>query len=262
MPVKNIAPVINPIKTSQAVIISDLHLNKNNLGTALLFENFLNQIAQHSQQLFILGDFFETWIGDDAMEDFEKNIAGKLLELSQKNTKIFILPGNRDLLIGQKFCDLAGAKLIKKDFYILPNQIALSHGDEFCTSDIKYQKYRKIVHRNYVQFLFLNSPIFIRKLISQKIRQSSKTNYLKTQKIVDVSEEAVLNFCEENHINILIHGHTHQMAVHELKTGLKTGLKTPEGKLLKRYVNADWHPDHGSYVLIDLQDKITLEDFK
>jgi len=267
---------MTPHKTSQAVIISDLHLNKNNLKTVQLFEKFLNQIAQYSNQLFILGDFFETWIGDDAMEDFEKKIAKLLLDLKNKSTKIFILPGNRDLLLGQKFCDLSGAELIKNDFYILPSctradtqvrpytgegrefiRIALCHGDEFCTSDIKYQKYRKIVHQKLVQFLFLNSPIFIRRFISQKIRQSSKTNYLKTQKIVDVSSAPIEKFAIENNINILIHGHTHQMGTHELTISPKI---KPE-KILKRIVNADWHPDHGSYVLIDFLNQVFLKDF-
>ena len=81
---------MTPHKTSQAVVISDLHLNKNNLKTVQLFENFVDQVAQYSKRLFILGDFFEAWIGDDAMEDFEKNIAQKLLDLRRKNTEIFI----------------------------------------------------------------------------------------------------------------------------------------------------------------------------
>jgi len=236
------------------VIISDLHLKEESREITKLFKNFLDQIARYSEELIILGDFFEYWIGDDAINNFQKNIADLLKNLNQQyQTKIFIMPGNRDLLIGQKFCDLAGAcllpEIVLRDFS--NSKIILCHGDQLCTSDIRYQKYRKQVHKFWVQRLFLALPIFIRREIAKKIRKSSREKFKKYPVMIDVSPEAVCELAEQYQAEILIHGHTHQK-IYELAK--------PGSKLKYRIVNSDWNENQGSFIQID-QTGIYLKDF-
>lgn len=238
-------------KKFQAVIISDLHLKEEAPGITQLFENFLNQIAQHAQELIILGDFFEFWIGDDAMSIFQKYIAHLLADLNKTyQTKIFIMPGNRDLLLGENFCKQAHATLLPEIILreFLNQKVLLCHGDELCTQDLSYQEYRKQVHKPWVQKLFLLLPIFIRQKIAQKIRKSSRDNFKKYSVMVDVSPEAVREMALKYKAEILIHGHTHQKVYQA------------EPPLTYRVVNSDWQADRGSFIQIDNQG-IYLKDF-
>ncbi len=238
-------------KTIQTLIISDLHLKEEATGITQLFEKFIHQIAIQSQELIILGDFFEFWIGDDAMSDFQKSIAQQLALLAKTGTQIFIMPGNRDLLLGKKFCQEAHAQLlpeiIKKKY--LGKQIIFCHGDQLCTGDTAYQNYRKQVHKPWVKKLFLSLPVFIRRLIAQKIRKNSKENFKKYPVMVDVEPKTVLDFLIKNKAEILIHGHTHQKIYETLNQNNFT-----------RIVNSDWGINHGSFIEIN-SEGIFLKDF-
>lgn len=226
-----------------ALIISDLHLKPTEPKALALFNRFISERAPHAKKLFILGDFFELWIGDDAMDNFATSIAQTLKKLNEQGVEIFIMRGNRDVLLGQQFCEQAGASLIP-DPYILEQvdqRILLCHGDHMCTSDVGYMRYRKVATCALFQKCFLALPRCFRAWVATKIRQSSKNKYQQNPVMVDVSHDAVIETFKQHKANIMIHGHTHILGEHEYP-----GVGT-------RYVNRDWH-ETASF--INIKDKI------
>lgn len=219
------------------LIISDLHLKPSTPQTVTLFKRFLAETAPSAKQLYILGDFFELWIGDDAMDDFSEDIAAELAKLE---ADVFIMPGNRDVLIGKDFCHKANATFINDPYELNYHgqQVLLCHGDHMCTSDISYQRYRRFATSKLGQKCFLSLPRCIRQYIAKKIRQSSKHKFQKNPTPVDVSHDAVIDTFKQHHVSTMIHGHTHMLGEHEYP-----GIGT-------RYVNRDWH-ETGSYISLE-----------
>lgn len=209
------------------VLISDLHLNPFEPAPNRLEQAFLALLDKlivlpHLKQLFILGDWFEAWLGDDVAETellrnwFEPMI-NRLQQLNHNGCQIYVMHGNRDFLIGQKFCDKFGGKLIKEPFYFrLDNKtIRLEHGDALCTDDKKYQRFRKIIQNPLTKRLLLTLPIKKREQIAHNLRQKSKTdNAKKSLQIMDVNTFAVERTLQN--CDILLHGHTHRPAVHAI----------------------------------------------
>ncbi|GAB4224465.1 MAG: UDP-2,3-diacylglucosamine diphosphatase [Francisella sp.] len=217
-------------------IVSDLHLNDNNVKMADIFKKFLNSITSSQNQLFILGDFFDYWIGDKHRYSFYNEITKWLKESSDKGLEIFFMCGNRDFLVGREFAQQSGVKLIKDPYYInISNQkILLSHGDLFCTDDRSYQIYRKFIAYNPIlRFIFRILPLFVREYSAKKFRQAS---YMKNQKNpnVDVTTKGIEKYRQD--CDIIIHGHTHKMAMHLADN-------------YTRYVLGAWFTD-GNYIKI------------
>lgn len=207
------------------VLISDLHLNPcepAQLEQAFLV--FLDKLLRlpNLKTLFILGDWFEVWLGDDvakvqALNPYFAQMITKLQDLTNNGCQINIMHGNRDFLIGQKFCDSFGGKLVKEPFYLTLNgkKIRLEHGDALCTDDKKYQRFRKVIQNPVIKTLLLALPLQKREQIAHNLRQKSQTdNAKKSMQIMDVNEQAVLKAL--NNADILIHGHTHRPAVHQM----------------------------------------------
>lgn len=206
------------------ILISDLHLSPNEPVLTQAFLHFLSQINQlpNLKQLYILGDWFDAWLGDDVAEtvlaDWLHPIIDALQQLQQKNCQIHILHGNRDFLMGQSFCDTFGGKLISQPYFthIQQQKICLEHGDLLCTDDKKYQRFRKIIQNPFTKKLLLTLPIKKRQQIANNLRQKSRTdNQKKSLSIMDVNVDSVkqaLQNCE-----ILIHGHTHRPNYHLLE---------------------------------------------
>lgn len=222
----------------EQIVISDLHLNASEPATNLLGQAFLDfldtlVVLPSLKQFFILGDWFEAWLGDDVadtapMQNWLAPIIERLQQLNQNGCQIYIMHGNRDFLIGQTFCDKFGAKLIKEPFILELNgqKIRLEHGDALCTDDKAYQRFRKIIQHPITKRVLLALPIKKRQQIAQDLRQKSKNdNAKKSMQIMDVNELAVSKALD--HADILIHGHTHRPAVHQ------EGDKT-------RWVLGDW----------------------
>ncbi|MDF2691571.1 MAG: lpxH [Gammaproteobacteria bacterium] len=239
------------MKQAFSLIISDLHLSESHHDSSRLFFRFLEEKAYSAEALYILGDFFEFWIGDDDLSPFHKNIIEALAKLSQSGVKLFFMHGNRDFLLGKKFAKMAGATILNDpaviEFY--GRKVLLTHGDQLCTDDIRYQKYRKIVNRKWVQKLFLLLPLSRRRALALKIHHSNphrKPGQYRPE-IADVTANAVQNAFEKHQVNDLIHGHTHRLAIHDY----------PLNK--KRYVLGDWH-EHGSYIELSKQ-AIMLHSF-
>ncbi|WP_235602894.1 UDP-2,3-diacylglucosamine diphosphatase [Piscirickettsia litoralis] len=148
----------------QALFISDLHLSPEQPKLIELFLDYLTDTARHSQALYILGDFFEFWIGDDDPEPLYQKIQKALQQLStHQHTKIYFMPGNRDFLLGQTWCQAAGITLLTDPTVITINNqnILLSHGDLYCTDDTSYQRYRHWVRKPWLQRCFFVSAIIL-----------------------------------------------------------------------------------------------------
>lgn len=233
-----------------ALIISDLHLCAKRPQTITLFYEFLKELAPKAQRLYILGDFFEFWAGDDTATPLHLEIASHLKALSQKGTQIFMMRGNRDVLLGKDYCKLAGAELIPDPTLITIGKIPilLAHGDAFCTDDKHYMRYRKWANNALLQRILLSMPRNWRLKLAKKIRQSSQDNYQKNPVMVDVASSAIKKTMQHHQTKTLIHGHTHEFATHKIDAERQ------------RIVLGDWH-DTGSYVVID-QNGIQLKSYK
>tara|TARA_B100001093_G_C26579896_1_gene906788 strand:- start:43 stop:762 length:720 start_codon:yes stop_codon:yes gene_type:complete len=215
------------------IFISDLHLDQSQTILRDALKQFLETHCSDVDELYILGDLFEAWIGDDDPREHSRAIVGLLSSLT---CKLFIMHGNRDFLIGDQFCQETGAELLEDPSLIsIGNEnVLLSHGDAFCTLDLNYQKLRPILRSNEFQRDFLRKELKEREFISQQMRGESKKHTGKVdEEIMDVSPESVILEMEHNNARRLIHGHTHRPAIHQhhLKNGV--GL---------RYVLGDWRP--------------------
>lgn len=233
--------------TYQALIISDLHLCSERPETAKLLIYFLQKMATLSERLYILGDFFEFWAGDDTADDFHLNIANHLKTLSETGVKIFIMPGNRDLLIGEQFCQHAGATYIADPNVIelAGQKILLAHGDAYCTDDLAYMRYRRWVTKPWLQKIFLCLPKWLRLNLAKQIRKASQKSHKNRAMPTDVNLHAIKNALREHHVKTIIHGHTHRFAKHQFNDK-------------QRFVLGDWH-EHGSAISISTN-KIELHD--
>lgn len=217
------------------LFISDLHLSADHADSMAAFRRFMRDIAPHAEQLYILGDFFEYWAGDDDCDDiFHAEVIALLRGLSASNTALFILHGNRDLLMGDALATACHAQLLAEptliDLYGTPT--LLSHGDTLCSDDIEYQKFRAQVHSAAFQSQFLAQPLSARKAYIEKIRtHSSQEKQHKSMEIMDVNADAVATLLREHAYPQLIHGHTHRPNRHEHRV---------DGKTCVRWVLGDW----------------------
>jgi len=197
--------------------ISDLHLDHKREDIKKAFFKFLESEAYEFKNLYILGDLFEVWIGDDFEDDFTNQVISKLKKFSQSNKNIYIMHGNRDFLLGEKFAEKCGAKLIP-DPLILDSKgkkIMLSHGDIFCTDDLEYQDFKEKVRNEKWKIEFLSKNLRDREEIAKNLRkESSVKNANKQDYLMDVNKSEVEKIAQENKIEILIHGHVHRPKIH------------------------------------------------
>lgn len=216
------------------LLISDLHLEEKRPDITRAFLHFLATRARQAETLYILGDFFEVWIGDDGMTPFQHEIACALRELSDAGTRIYLIHGNRDFLIGKRFCREAGCTLLSDPHKVQMNgePVLLMHGDSLCTLDIGYMKLRRWL-RNPLSLLILrNLPLSSRQKLARKLRNESRTQtQMKASEIVDVTPQEVVKVMAAHCVRTLIHGHTHRPAVHELQVN---------GQAARRIVLGDW----------------------
>ncbi len=218
-----------------SLIISDLHLRSNCPETTKLFQNFLVRHASHAEALYILGDLFEYWAGDDDLDDaFHQEICAALRELSRRGTRIFIMHGNRDFLMREQFAAACSASLLPDpaliDLYGTPT--LLTHGDALCTDDTDYQAFRSQVRNPAWQQQFLAQPLAQRKALIEQAREQSKTEKrYKTAEIMDVNPDAVSALLRQFNYPRLVHGHTHRPARHNAVV---------DGHAVERWVLGDW----------------------
>ncbi len=223
------------------LFISDLHLCAKRPKTSELFLNFLETEASKAEALYILGDFFDVWVGDDNQDSHDANIITALAKLTQQGVPVYFMQGNRDFLIGNNFIQAINGHLLTDPMVLFLNQepILLTHGDELCTLDKKYQLFRKIVRHPTVIKIFLKLPLTWRRAIAQFLRSRSSRrppSHDKNPRHWDVAQSAVYHLMRENKAYTLIHGHTHQPNIHEFML---------DGHTAKRIVLGDWG-DRGS----------------
>lgn len=228
----------HPLKTD-ILFISDLHISLEKTEITRRFLHFLQHRAKQAQALYILGDLFDAWIGDDDNTPPNKAIKKALKSLAAAGTRVFLLQGNRDFLLGPRFAEETGMTLLDEYSVIdLDGHPALlTHGDLLCTDDLPYQAYRIKSHSPEWQQNVLAKPLWIRLLAARWYRLRSyfhKRN--KTQEIMDVNQQTVLDILQKHHCLTLIHGHTHRPATHDLSV---------DGQPAQRIVLADWKKDSG-----------------
>lgn len=216
------------------LLISDLHLEEQRPDITRAFLHFLQTRARQAEALYILGDFFEVWVGDDGMSPFQHDIARALRELSDAGTRIFLMHGNRDFLIGRAFCREAGCTLLKDPSIVHFNgePVLLMHGDSLCTLDVGYMKLRRLLRNPLSLFILRHLPLTTRRKLARKLRSESRAQTrMKAREIIDVTPDEVPRIMAEHGVRTLIHGHTHRPAEHALEVN---------GQSARRIVLGDW----------------------
>lgn len=220
----------------RTLFIADLHLSEQEPAITAGFLRFLQREAYQADALYILGDFFEYWIGDDDPQPLHREIASALHDLTNSGVPCYFIHGNRDFLIGKLFAQECGMTLLpqEKRLSLYGHPILIMHGDTLCTDDVDYQRYRRKVNNPFIQKLFSWLPLRTRLNIAAKMRDRSQmTNDGKSEAIMDVNQQAVIEALERNQAEWLIHGHTHRPAIHNVDM--------PNGKQAKRAVLGAWH---------------------
>jgi UDP-2,3-diacylglucosamine hydrolase len=234
--------------------ISDLHLCAERPDISQCLFTFLQEQAVHAEALYVLGDLFEAWIGDDDLSEFNLSIADAFKTLADSGVKIYFIHGNRDFLVRNQFAQRAGFTLLPEqivvDLYGTPT--LLMHGDELCTRDVVYQKFRRKARGWWWPRLVLALPLSTRRKIAASGRKTSKKNHAKlTMDIMDVTPEDVIKAMQAHKVTRLIHGHTHRPAIHPLNIN---------GQAAERIVLGDWY-DQGSILKVS-KEKRELINYK
>lgn len=218
-------------RTSLALFVSDIHLSEAMPETTQAFLHFLNHTAKQTKQLYVLGDLFEYWAGDDDCDtSYHQAIIKAFSELTECGVQLFWIAGNRDFLVGAHFAEITGMHRLTDPSIqnISGLTLLLSHGDLLCTDDVNYMQFRNMVRQDAWQQQFLQKPLVERKAIIQGMRQASVQDQRnKTMAIMDVNQQAVDVTMKTHNAPILIHGHTHRTARHQEANGI-------------RYVLPDW----------------------
>lgn len=220
---------------AHTLFISDLHLGANNPQVTRLFTHFVQHIAPEAEALYVLGDLFEYWAGDDDLDDpFHRHISQLLRDLAARGTRLFIMHGNRDFLMAEKLADACRASLLNDpallELYGVPT--LLSHGDTLCTDDVGYQTYRSQVHEWAWQQQFLAQPLVQRKTLIEQMRSHSENEKRgKSRGVMDANEAAVAALLREYGYPRLIHGHTHRRMLHRT---------TVDNHECERWVLGEW----------------------
>ncbi|CAI8880457.1 MULTISPECIES: UDP-2,3-diacylglucosamine diphosphatase [Pseudomonas] len=204
------------------LLISDLHLQEERPDITRAFVDLLDGRARHAEALYILGDFFEAWIGDDAMTPFQTSICQALRALSDSGTQVFLMHGNRDFLLGQAFCKAAGCTLLADPSVVEMGgePVLLMHGDSLCTRDLAYMKMRRYLRNPLSLWILRHLPLSTRQKLARKLRSESRAQTrMKANDIVDVTAEEVPRIMQQFGVRTLVHGHTHRPAIHKLVVG-------------------------------------------
>jgi UDP-2,3-diacylglucosamine hydrolase len=227
---------------ADTLFISDLHLSAQRPATVALFLRFLEEVATGAEGLYILGDLFDVWLGDDDQTPPIPQIRTALANLAAQRTPLFVMRGNRDFLIGEQFCRDSGCTLLPDPSVIdlAGTPTLLMHGDLLCTDDLGYQQARLQLQSEEFVSDFLSKPLAERAVLAEEYRrQSNEATSLLAEEMMDVNENAVADHMRQQGVRQLIHGHTHRPADHEFAL---------DGEPARRMVLAEWHQDRGAYL--------------
>jgi len=234
---------------SRILAISDLHLDQSRPDITATLLRFLRENRSNCGALFILGDLFEVWLGDDDSSELADTVATALSEFAAAGTAIYLMHGNRDFLIGDAYSRRCGASLIDEPYILQTGQgsVLLLHGDQLCTDDGDYQQFRQMVRADSWQQEFLAKPLSDRRAFARQARQRSQAaTAVKADAIMDVNQDAVHRWLQDSQQAIMLHGHTHRPATHEFELPLAPQDDPPRknpshGKIqAQRIVLGDW----------------------
>lgn len=217
------------------LFISDLHLHESRPQITRAFFHFLHTQAIDAESLYILGDFFDAWIGDDDDAELPQQVADELLALTRNGVTIYFMHGNRDFLLGDSYAKKSGMIIIPEGTVIdlYGTATLLVHGDALCTDDKDYQAFRAMVRSPQWQQQVLAQPLAARRALAAQLRDKSQSmNSLKAADIMDVTPAEVVKQMEEAKVQVMIHGHTHRPARHKLLANNRPA---------ERIVLGDWH---------------------
>ena len=235
------------------LFISDLHLEPGRPNVTAAAQEFLATKGQECEKLFLLGDIFELWLGDDDTSELSLAIAAALRKLASDGVQIFMMRGNRDFLLGDVYANQCGAELLGDTYRLETNlgPIQLLHGDTLCTDDHDYQEFRILTRGTSWQANFLNQSLEARRAFAETARAKSReATAKKSDLIMDVNNDAVLKIFKDSGSDLIIHGHTHRPAKHTNILGPGAGT---------RVVLGDWDRK-GWYAEIKNND-LTLSSF-
>ena len=229
---------------SETLFISDLHLDKERPQIIEQFLDFLNNDTHDADALYILGDLFEYWIGDDDPAEGLTAVIRELRTATERGLPIYFVHGNRDFLIGHRFCLRTGIHLLEDyrviDLYGIATLIM--HGDTLCTDDLAYQSLRWKTRNRLIQWLLLRLSLKTRQQIARYLHsKSTQEKQSKSEAIMDVNQSAVEQAMRKHRVNRLIHGHTHRPAIHQFEL---------DGEEATRIVLGDWYT-HGAVLRVD-----------
>ena len=233
--------------------ISDLHLEPSRPQIDKALFEFLDNVKQDAEAIYLLGDFFNAWIGDDEDDPYFVSVLARLAEFTQSGIPTYFMHGNRDFLVGEKFAETTGITLLSDptvvDLY--GNNVLLMHGDSLCTDDKEYMAFRAQVRNPAWQQQALSFPLAQRRMMAAQLRdQSQSMNSNKAEDIMDVNQNEVEKVMQQHNVSVLIHGHTHRPDVHDLAVA---------DKHAQRIVLGDWEAK-GWYIKAQ-KDQIDLVDF-
>ena len=217
------------------LFVSDLHLDPERPAVTALFLEFLADRASDAEALYILGDLFEAWLGDDDDSPHSRAVCEGLRACAAGGTPVYIMHGNRDFLLGDVFAEQSGARLLEDPSVIelYGTLTLLMHGDLLCTDDTAYMAFRKMVHDPAWQADMLARPLAERQATASEMRATSRTQTAgKPESIMDVNQATVIDYMTEHGVQQLIHGHTHRPAMHDVALAGQPG---------RRIVLGDWY---------------------
>jgi UDP-2,3-diacylglucosamine hydrolase len=222
---------------STTLFISDLHLAEERPEINSLFFRFMEDTARGAEALYVLGDLFDYWVGDDQLDHdpLARSVTDTIRRLSDAGARVYFMHGNRDFLISERFAREAGLTILADPTLIelYNQQVLLMHGDTLCTEDVAYQQFRAQTRTAEWKNATLAKPYESRQQLAQSIRaQSDSEKNQKPEEIMDVTEATVEEVFRQHHYPLMIHGHTHRPATHRLSV---------DGHACERWVLADWH---------------------
>ena len=229
---------------AESLFISDLHLCEERPATVALFETFMRQRAPRAGTLYMLGDIFEAWVGDDDRSAVNLTVEQHIAEVATKGVQVFFMVGNRDFLLGCAFAERTGCEILTDPSVVdvCGTDTLLVHGDSLCTDDRAHQTYRAQAYSSEWKRAMLAKPLEERLAIARQYRQASMAgNQLKSDSIMDVNQDTVVQVMRERKVHRLIHGHTHRPAVHDFEI---------DGQPAQRIVLAQWE-NQGSVLCWD-----------
>lgn len=226
------------------LFIADLHLSPSTPNINHCFSHFMRSEAIHADALYVLGDLFDFWIGDDDKSEFANFVRKEFKQLTDSGVPCFFTQGNRDFLVGKRFAKETGVTLLGDETVIdlYGTKAVVLHGDTLCTRDVGYLKFREKVHQPWLQWVFNRIPMFIKKKIVAKVQSGIRDEkQTKSLDIMDVTQSEVERVMSVQNVNLMIHGHTHRPKVHTFESNNKTNT---------RIVLGDWYTQ-GSVLVYD-----------